>query len=106
MGRSQNIVWTDGSITITQFLPEQKEHTINLSQDDNKTLKQLIQTLDIAEIPNLTAPSQAFTYDGDAATSISFEKHQKTYQSPTFHQHNPPQELKALADKLWALAGY
>lgn len=77
-------------------LPMQKE----LSTSDWNSLLTLLSKVDVANIPNLKAPSEKRFHDGAMIASLKVIYKDKTYQTTDFDHGNPPAEIKDLVNKV------
>lgn len=102
-GYHKIITWTSGNIVVENN-PIKQSKTTTLSKKDNESIIQLIKTLDIEQIPSLTAPSKDHQTDATKMVNMTFEKWQKNYVSQVFDEDNPPQELSALVALMLKLA--
>lgn len=77
-------------------LPMQKE----LSKSDWNSLLTLVSKVDVANIPNLKAPSEKRFYDGAMIAGLKIIYKDKTYETQNFDHGNPPAEIKDLVNKI------
>jgi len=66
-------------------------------------INHLVSALDLNEMSNWEAPTQARFYDGAKATTVTIESNGQVYISQSFDEGKPPAELKALNDYLESL---
>jgi len=66
-------------------------------------INRLVGELDLNEISNWEAPTQARFYDGAKATTITIESGGQVYVSQSFDEGKPPAQLQKLYDYLESL---
>lgn len=75
----------------------------NTTEENWKEINRLVNKLELTQIGNWEAPTQARFYDGARATTIIIEVDGKTYNSQSFDEGEPPAQLKELNDYLESL---
>jgi hypothetical protein len=60
--------------------------------------------VNIENIPNLKAPSEARFYDGAAIANLIINYNGKTYKTPSFDHGNPPKEIEALVKEILSIS--
>lgn len=73
---------------------------------DWKTLLGLVDGIDLAKVETLRAPSNKNHVDAALAATLKITKGNKVYQSTVFDHGNPPAQLKALIEKMIAIAKF
>ncbi len=76
----------------------------NISEKDWGDIKKMIKKLDLSKIVDLEAPSSKSHTDRALIGSLQVVVGDVVYESSTFDDGNPPEELKPLIDKISALA--
>jgi len=69
------------------------------SKDWNENLK-LLEVIELNQLPNLKAPTSMRQYDGAAHATLIIKNKTEKIQSSTFDHGYPPDEIKALVEKL------
>jgi len=82
-----------------------EENTRNSSTKPEhwQEINRLVSGLDMNEMSNWEAPTQARFYDGARATIITIESDGQTFTSQSFDEGKPPAQLKKLYDYLESL---
>ena len=75
-----------------------------IQEKDWEAFKTMIKELDLSKISNLEAPSAKSHTDRAAVGSLQIVVGGEVYESATFDDGNPPDELQPLLDKMVALA--
>jgi len=73
---------------------------IELSSKQLKALYKVLKPVKYTEVSSLKAPSGKRLYDGAMAAVVIFKTETETYQSASFDDDNPPNELKDLVTLL------
>jgi heat shock protein HslJ len=61
-----------------------------------RTLQQILDSIQLDNIPNLKAPSKDFQFDGAPIAKLKITSNGKTYETPPFDHGNPPKDLSEL----------
>ena len=73
---------------------------VKLSSKQLKALYKVLKPIKYTEVDGLKAPSGKRLYDGAMAAVVIFKTETETYQSASFDDDNPPNELKELVTLL------
>ncbi|WP_067144908.1 hypothetical protein [Pseudotamlana agarivorans] len=77
---------------------------VMLPQPEWERLLELLDGIQLKEIPKLKAPSKNYAFDGAAQTTLKVTLNEHTYQTQAFDQGNPPEAIKALVKEITDLA--
>lgn len=77
-----------------------KVQHFNITEAEQKTLNQLIKTIDVNALKTLKAPTNKRLYDGAKHAVVSIIKNEKVYQSASFDEGFPPKDIEALINHL------
>ncbi len=78
--------------------------TFKLATKEWNEILALSSKINLENIENLKAPTSKRLYDGAAHTNISIFNKSKRYVSPTFDEGYPPEEIKALVNKMLTIS--
>lgn len=92
-GRSEMIHIKSNLMT---YKTHKKSKEVRLSNKQLKALYKAIKAVNYSEVETLKAPSGKRLYDGAMAAVVIFKTETETYQSASFDDDNPPNELKEL----------
>jgi hypothetical protein len=73
---------------------------IKISQAEILEILDLLKAINLNELPNLKAPSEARTYDGAAHANLTITSNGKVYVGNGFDAGNPPAAIKKIVSKL------
>ena len=93
----------DAILSFEKLRPTPQKTEKQISEVDLNEIAELVQKIDLTNLEKLSPPSQAHQYDGAPGASFTITIGNKTYRTPTFDYGNPPEEIKALIEKLEAL---
>lgn len=82
---------------------EEKVTTSDTKQESWKEINHLVSELDLNEMANWEAPTQARFYDGARATTIIIESSEGIFNSQSFDEGEPPVQLQELYNYLESL---
>jgi hypothetical protein len=85
---------------VTQMTRNGKETSAFLSKEDWAEINTLVSQIEVATIPKLEPPSQNYRTDVAAAASLQIIIGDKSYQTLSFDNGNPPKKIAALVEKL------
>lgn len=71
----------------------------NTTKDWNECLE-LLAKIEVAKLPNLKAPTSMRQYDGAAHAILTIKNDKEEIRSNAFDHGYPPEEIKALVEKL------
>lgn len=74
------------------------------NQADWQNIIDLLKTIDIENIPNLKAPTEARFYDGAAMASLKINYNGKTYETTSFDHGHPPKNIEILVKEILSIA--
>ncbi len=75
------------------------------SKENNwKKLIDMLNDLDIENMPNLEAPSKTFQFDGAPLARLKIFYNKKVYASVPFDHGNPPDEIAPLVKEILSIA--
>lgn len=74
------------------------------NQSDWQNLIDLLKTVDVENIPNLKAPTEARFYDGAAIANLKISHDGKTYETTSFDHGHPPKEIEGLVKEILSIA--
>lgn len=74
------------------------------NQADWKHIINLLKTVDVENIPNLKAPTEARFYDGAAIANLKINYDGKTYETTSFDHGHPPIEIEPLVKEILLIA--
>lgn len=77
---------------------------VMMSPKEWNQFTQLVNAIQLSDIPNLEAPSHTSAADRKMSATIRIFLKDKVYESAKFDDGNPPKELKALVEKLFSQA--
>ena len=100
-GSFSKIIFENNQLTIASDRnnPE-KGIVVILSKEDISEITTLIKAVNLNELPNLKAPSEARTYDGAAHANLTITSNGKVYVGNGFDAGNPPAAIKKIVSKL------
>lgn len=98
-GFYNNIVVENKTVSITKT---RDGETVSspLTEEQWKELIAAFQKVDLEEIPNLIAPTQKRFYDGAAMANLKITYEGKIYESQTFDNGFPPEQIKKIVNTL------
>ena len=79
------------------------EKQIQPTKNNWKSIISLFEEINLSEMHRFSAPSEESAVDAALQATLSISTNNKYYQSQTFDHGNPPEELKGIIDKLFAL---
>ena len=98
-GFYNNIVVENKTISITKTR-DGKPVSNPLTEEQWKKLIDAFQKVDLEEIPNLIAPTQKRFYDGAAMANLKITYEGKIYESQTFDNGFPPEQIKNIVNTI------
>ena len=81
-----------------------KPTTKSCDENDWNNLIKELNKVDIKNIPNLKAPTEARFYDGAAIANLKIIYNGETYETPSFDHGAPPKEIEALVKEILSIA--
>ncbi|MBC3845880.1 META domain-containing protein [Winogradskyella echinorum] len=78
-------------------------HNYSNNKEDWTQINTLIDAIDIENLRNLEAPSHNRATDGAAEATLSVKMGDVLHISPSFDHGNPPEEIKALVNKVLSI---
>jgi hypothetical protein len=97
------IVVKDENVSVSQQRKGEAKVT-KLSQDELKTIADMVKDIDLEGIPDLKAPTEKRFYDGAAIANLKITRNGEVYESQAFDHGQPPAAIKKLVDKLMTFA--
>ncbi|MFD2551281.1 META domain-containing protein [Bizionia sediminis] len=76
--------------------------TKELTETAYTTLNNLLEQINVPELPTLNAPSTAHQYDGAPGATLTINQNNQQYSTVTFDHNKPPHAIKALVSALIA----
>jgi hypothetical protein len=67
-------------------------------------LLKALKPVDVANIPNLEAPSEKRFYDGAAIATLTIIYNGESYTTPSFDHGNPPKEIAELVKEILSIS--
>jgi hypothetical protein len=77
-----------------------KGSLVILTKEEASEISNLVKAVNIDELPNLKAPSEARTYDGAAHANLTITSNGTVYTGAGFDAGNPPSAIAKLVSKL------
>jgi hypothetical protein len=99
-GFFEEIVITIDSITIYTNRNKTNPIKIACSTEDWNSCMTLLETIEVKKLPSLEAPTKMRHYDGAAHATLTIKNKEESYQTSTFDHGLPPQEIKAIVDRI------
>ena len=99
-GSSIEIKATSSLFTYKDIEPEKQ---FKPTKNDWKSVKTLIEEINLSEMYRFNAPSEKSSVDAALQATLSITLNETTYSSQTFDHGNPPKELKKIIEKLFDL---
>ncbi len=79
--------------------------TVKICNEDEWTkLMEVLKAVEIENIPNLKAPTEARFYDGAAIANLKIIYNGTTYESQSFDHLSPPKEIEALVKVILSIS--
>ena len=78
--------------------------TTKLSDNDWKEITTDFKAVNLEEIPNLEAPTSYRFHDGAAMATLKITYNEKVYESQTFDNGHPPEQIAKLVNKVNSFA--
>lgn len=98
-GFYNNIVVDNKTVSITKTRDGEPVSSA-LTEQQWKELIDAFQKVDLEEIPNLIAPTQKRFYDGAAMANLKITYKGKIYESQTFDNGFPPEQIKKIVNTI------
>ena len=100
-GFFSKIIFENNQITIASDRNNPEKGTVvMLTKEDVSEISNLIKAVNLDELPNLKAPSEARTYDGAAHANLTITSNGTVYTGAGFDAGNPPSSIAKLVSKL------
>ena len=100
-GFFSKIIFENNQITIASDRNNPEKGTVvMLTKEDVSEISNLIKAVNLDELPNLKAPSEARTYDGAAHANLTITSNGTVYTGAGFDAGNPPSAIAKLVSKL------
>lgn len=99
-GFFEEIVVTIDSITIYTNRNKTNPTKVVCSTEDWNSCMTLLEAIEIKKLPSLEAPTKMRHYDGAAHATLTIKNKEESYQTSTFDHGHPPQEIKAIVDRI------
>jgi hypothetical protein len=77
-----------------------KGSLVMLTKEEVSEISNLVKAVNLDELPNLKAPSEARTYDGAAHANLTITSNGTVYTGAGFDAGNPPSTIAKLVSKL------
>ncbi len=101
-GFFQNIIVENKTVLITNTR-EGKPVSTSLTETQWHTVVAEFKKVNLEEIPNLKAPTEKRFHDGAAMANLNITYKGKTYESQTFDNGFPPEQIKKLVETLLSI---
>jgi len=102
-GLFQQIIVTNEMISF-QKDRQSKPKTESCNKTDWNKLMALLKDVNVTSLSKLEAPTKAHQYDGAAITTLKISHQGNSYETPSFDQGNPPEEIKVLVKEILSIA--
>ncbi|MEO8234411.1 MAG: hypothetical protein ABI549_03260 [Flavobacterium sp.] len=100
-GFFSKIIFENNQITIASDRNNPEKVTVvMLTKEDVSEISNLIKAVNLDELPNLKAPSEARTYDGAPHANLTITSNGTVYTGAGFDAGNPPSDIAKLVSKL------
>lgn len=99
-GFFEEISVSNNSFSICNDLNRKEFKTYECSEKDWNESLELLSKINIEGLPNLKAPTSMRQYDGAAHATLIIKDGSNKIRSNTFDHGHPPEEIKALVEKL------
>ncbi|WP_347923624.1 hypothetical protein [Pontimicrobium sp. SW4] len=99
-GFFEEISVSNNSFSICNDLNRKEYKTYECSEKDWSESLELLSKINIQELPKLVAPTSMRQYDGAAHATLIIKDGDNKIRSNTFDHGHPPEEIKALVEKL------
>ena len=100
-GFFSKITFENNQLTIASDRNNPEKGTVvMLTKEDISAISNLIKAVNLTELPNLKAPSEARMYDGAAHANLTITSNGKVYTGAGFDGGNPPAAIAKLVTKL------
>ena len=100
-GFFSKIIFENNQITVASDRNNPEKGTVvMLTKEDVSEISNLIKAVNLEELPNLKAPSEARTYDGAAHANLTITSNGTVYTGAGFDAGNPPSAIAKLVTKL------
>ena len=99
-GFFEEISVSNNSFSICNDLNRKEYKTYECSKKDWNESLELLSKINIQELPKLVAPTSMRQYDGAAHATLIIKDGDNKIKSNTFDHGHPPEEIKALVEKL------
>ena len=74
------------------------------NEEDWTNLMEALKTIEIKNIPNLKAPTEARFYDGAAIANLKIIYNDTTYESQSFDHGSPPKQIEPLVKVILSIS--
>jgi hypothetical protein len=100
-GFFSKIVFENNQLTIASDRNNPEKGTVvMLSKEDVSAISNLVKAVNLVELPNLKAPSEARMYDGAPHANLTITSNGNVYSGAGFDGGNPPSAIAKLVTKL------
>jgi PBP1b-binding outer membrane lipoprotein LpoB len=100
-GFFSKIVFENNQLTIASDRNNPEKGTVvMLSKEDISAISNLVKAVNLVELPNLKAPSEARMYDGAPHANLTITSNGNVYSGAGFDGGNPPAAIEKLVTKL------
>jgi hypothetical protein len=99
-GFFSKIIFENNQLTIASDRNKPEGTVVILTKEDVLTISNLVKVLNLNELPNLKAPSEARTYDGAPHANLTITSNGTVYTGAGFDAGNPPAAIEKLVTKL------
>jgi hypothetical protein len=99
-GYGSTLLLKDNLLSFDVERPTPQKIEKQLSDADIDSIDVMLHSIDLNTLDKLVPPSTAHQYDGAPGAVFAITIGDKSYRTPTFDYGNPPEEIKALIEKL------